>query len=123
MPAALRTLDSDGSTVITTVNLGNLATPGTSANKKLFVQNFGTVTAQSVTLEIEAVGTNDGNLYLQTAPDVSGSPGTFAQTTITMGDIAVLATVAFWIRVVLPSGLTADDNPRRANLVASGLTT
>jgi len=123
MPAALRILDSDQATVITTLDVGNVATPGTSSNHKLYVQNFGTVTALSVTLAIEQVGTNDGSSYLQTAPDVSGSPGTWGQTDLSMGDIAVLATVAFWIREVLPSGLTADANPRRVNLKASGLTT
>lgn len=122
MPAALRILDSDGITVITTLNVGNVATPATSGNRKLFVQNFGTVTAQSVSLTIEQVGTNDGNSYLQTAPDVAGSPGTWGQGAISMGNIAVLTSVAFWTREVLPSGLTSDANPRRVNVKASGLT-
>ncbi len=122
MPAALRVLDSDGSTVITTLNLGNIATPGNSSQHKCFVNNNGTSTAQSVSLTINQVGTNDGNSYLQTAPDVSGSPGTCGQTSISLGDIAVSASVAFWVRVVLPSGLTADNNPRRVDVKASGFT-
>lgn len=122
MPATLRVLDSDGSTVITTLNLGSVSTPGSTSGHKCFVNNNGTATAQSVSLTIEQVGTNDGNSYLQTAPDSGGSPGTWGQTSISLGDIAVSASVAFWVRVVLPSGLTADGNPRRVNVKASGFT-
>lgn len=123
MPAELRILDDDGTTVVTTTNEGSVATPGSSTAKKFFVNNFGTGDATEVTITPEAFGTNDGIDYLYIAPDSSGSPGTFTQDPIVVGTIAPLASVPFWIQVVHPSGLTADNNPRRANVVAAGLTT
>lgn len=122
MPAQLRILDSDGTTVITSENFGNIATPGSSASTKFFVQNFGTSAALSVTIGIEAIGTNDGEDYTQIAEDIAGAPGTFGQTDLSLGTIAPLASVPFWVRVVQPAGLTADNNPRRANIVADALT-
>ena len=122
MAASLRMLDTDGTTVITTTDQGNVATPGSSAAKKLFVQNFGTTNATNVVVGIEAFGTNDGDDFGYLAPDVAGAPGTFAQTDVTLGTIAPLASSPFWMRVIQPAGLTADLNPRRFNIVADGLT-
>lgn len=122
MPAALRILDTDESTIITTKNLGSINTPGQSSNVKLFVENFGDETAQDVTVSIEALGTNDGDNYAQIAPDVSGSPGTWQTADLDLGDIDTLEHTPFWTRVVLPTGLTADNNPRRYQLDASGFT-
>jgi hypothetical protein len=115
-------LDSDGATVLTTLNLGNVATPGSTSAHKLFVQNFGTSAATGVVVSINQVGTNDGSTYAQIAPDSGGSPGTFGTGNVTLGTINALATSPFWVEVVLPAGLTADANPRRFNLVATGLT-
>jgi hypothetical protein len=115
-------LDSDESTVITTSDQGNVPTPGSSTAKKFFVQNFGTSTAEDVVVTIEAVGTNDGADYTQIAADVAGSPGTFSQSDVNLGDIAALDDAPFWAQIVQPSGLTADNNPRRSSLVASGTT-
>lgn len=123
MSASLRMLDSDGTTVITTVDVGDVATPGSSAEKKLFVQNFGTSDAVGVVVSIEAVGTNDGDDYAKIAEDLSGSPGTFGTADVSLGTIAPLASEPFWTQVVLPGGLTADANPRRFRLDATGLTT
>lgn len=122
MPAQLRVLDSDETTVITSDNLGNVATPGSTSPTKYFINNFGTGEATGVTVSIEAVGTNDGDDYTQIAPDVSGSPGVFGVTPVDLGTIAALSSKAFWAQIVQPSGLTADLNPRRSNLVAEGFT-
>lgn len=122
MPAQLRILSSDGTTVVTSDNLGNVATPGTDGPTKYFVNNFGTSAALSVTVGIEAIGTNDGDDYTQIAVDIAGAPGSFGQTDLSLGTIAPLSSVAFWVRVVQPAGLTADNNPRRANVVADALT-
>lgn len=108
--------------MITALNEGNIVSPGSSANKKLWVENFGDQTAQAVTLTLEAVGTNDGDDYAYIAPDSGGSPGAFVQTSMNLGDIASLAKVAVWTKITLPGNLTADNNPRRYNLKASGLT-
>jgi hypothetical protein len=122
LSATLRIYDTDGSTVITTLTLGNITSPGASSDKKIYVNNFGDQTAQSVTLAIVAVGTNDGSLYAYTAPDSGGSPGTFAQTTLSLGNITAGSSIAVWTRANLVSNLTADGNPRRYNLLASGTT-
>lgn len=122
MSAQLRVDDTDGVTVITTTSLGNVPTPGTSIQKKVYLENFGDQTAQSATVAIEQLGTNDGSTYAQLAPDVSGSPGTFSNATLNLGNIAVASKVAFWTEVVLISGLTADNNPRKYNLLAQALT-
>lgn len=122
MSASLEFLDSDNTTVITTLNQGNIATPGSSSNKKLYVKNNGDVTAQSVTVALEQVGSNDGYLYEQIATDSGGTPGTFGTTDISLGSIAASASTAFWVKVSLITGLTADSNPRRSNLVAQALT-
>ena len=123
MPAQLRVLESDGTTVVTSKNFGNVATPGTTTNTKLYANNFGTNNATSATVTIEAFGTNDGDDYTQIAPDVAGSPGTFAQTPVVLGTIAPLASAPFWVRIAQPAGLTADNNPRRSNLAIDYLTT
>lgn len=123
MPAELRILEADETTVVTTTNEGNVATAGSSTPTQFYVNNFGTSNATEVTVSITAVGTNDGEDYLQIAEDVAGSPGTFSQDPIEMGTIAPLASVPFWIQIVQPSGLTANDNPRRANVNVACLTT
>src|SRR6185369_10343355 len=120
--ASLVFKDTDGTTTITTVNHGNIASPGSSANKKVFVKNEGDQTAQSVTLTITAIGTNDGADWALVAPDSGGSPGSFVTTPLSLGNIAAAASVAFWFKETLPSALTADLNPRRYDLVASGST-
>lgn len=122
MPAQLRFLASDQATVVSSDNLGNIATPGSSTAKKYYVNNIGTTAATGVTVSKEAVGTNDGDDYTQLALDAAGSPGSFGQGPLSLGTINALASTPFWVRIVHPAGLTADLNPRRANIVAAGLT-
>lgn len=122
MPAQLRILDDDETTVITSDNLGNIPTPGTSSDQKYFVNNFGTSASLETVVTIEAFGTNDGDDYTQIAEDNAGVPGTFSQDPVELGTIAPLTSAPFWARVAQPAGLTADNNPRRANLVANSLT-
>jgi hypothetical protein len=122
MSAALRFTDSDGSTVITSYDFSTIASPGQTANKKFYVENFGDQTAEDTTVDIEAVGTNDGDDYAQTALDSGGSPGAFGTSQLALGDIAAGVKVAFWTRVVLTSGVTADNNPRRYNLTGTAFT-
>lgn len=120
MPADIRFLDTDETTVITTFDFGSVATPGQSANKKLFVENSGDETAQSVTMTIAAIGTNDGDDHAEVALDSGGSPGTFGAGPLSLGNIAAGNTVPFWTRVNVASVLTADGNPRRYALDAEG---
>lgn len=123
MSAQLQFFASDGATVITTTSLGNVATPGTSTQVKLFINNFGDQTAQNTTVALQQIGTNDGFTYGQIAPDVSGSPGVFGNATLNLGSIAAGSKVPFWVESVLISGLTADGNARRFNLLATAQTT
>jgi len=122
MAAALRILDEDETTVITTKNLGSINTPGSSSEVQLFVDNFGDQTAEDVTVTITAVGTNDGDDYAQIALDSGGSPGTWGTSDLSLGDIAASSDSPFWVRVILPTGLTADQNPRRFEIDAEGFT-
>jgi hypothetical protein len=122
MSAALRFYDSDGTTVITSYDFGTVASPGSTSSKKFYIENFGDQTAQTTTIDLEAVGTNDGDDYAQTALDVAGSPGAFGTSQLTLGSIAAGIKVAFWSRVVLPSGVTADNNTRRYNLTGTAFT-
>ena len=122
MSAALQYFAADGVTVVTTVSIGNIPTPGTATPQKLFLNNFGNQTAQNATVALEAIGTNDGSVYAQTAPDVAGSPGTFGNSTLNLGNVAVSGSTPFWVRASLISGLTADSNPRRFSLLASAQT-
>lgn len=122
MSASIRFLNDDGSEVITTLPLGNVDSPETSDNEKVLVENFGDLDAEQVTITLVQVGTNDGDDYAKLAEDISGSPGTFATDPLALGTIAPLERVAIWTRVELPSGLTADANPRRYDLKADALT-
>ena len=119
MSASVRFFDSDGITVITIINVGNVATPSTSSPHKVFVDNNGDQIAQGVSVSLEQVGTNDGFVYGQLAPDVSGSPGTFTSGPLTLSNIVAGASTPIWFREVLVSGLTPDDNPRRYNILVN----
>jgi len=123
MSAILQMLAADQTTVITSLNDGNVATPGTIAAHKLGIKNNGDQDALELTLTITPVGTNDGSTYAQIAPDVAGSPGTFQTTPLSFGTLVTGATIAYWLKEVVPSGRTADQNPRRFDLVASANTT
>jgi hypothetical protein len=122
MSASIRFLDSDGVTVITTEDLASILTPGSSSNHQLYVENVGDQIAQSVSVTNEAVGTNDGVDYALLAPDVAGSPGAFATSAVSLGDIAAGAKQAFWAKATLVAGLSAEGNTREYKIHAAGST-
>lgn len=122
MSAALQFLDSDGVTVITTKNSGNIPSPGQSSQFKVFLQNTGNQTAQSLTVSIQAIGTNDGNIYAQLALDNGGVPGTFGTSPLSLGNLTAGSSVPFWFQEVLPAGVTADNNQRRYSIQYSATT-
>lgn len=117
MSANIQFLDTDGVTVITLISAGNVASPSTSAAHKVFVNNNGDQTAQTITVTIEQIGTNDGSIYGQIAPDSGGAPGTFQTTPLTLSNIAASGSTPIWFREVVVSGVTPDNNPRRYNLL------
>lgn len=122
MSAALEYLDSDGVTVITAKNSGNIPSPGQSSQFKVFLKNTGDQTAQGLTVTIVQIGTNDGNSFAQIAPDNGGTPGTFGTSPLSLGNLAAGATVALWFQEVIPAGISADNNPRKYDLKYSATT-
>lgn len=120
MSAILEFLNSDNSTVITTLDIGNVASPGASSQTKLFLKNIGDQSATATTIAIQPLGTNDGSAFALIAPDSGGSPGTFSNATLSVGTLAAAAEYAFWTEVTLVAGLSPDGNPRRFNLHAEG---
>lgn len=121
MPAAFRFLAADDTTIISFDSHGNVQTPGTSTQLKRFVENYGDVQADELTVTITQVGLNDGDDYAQIAPDSGGSPGAWTTSPLTFGTLINSATAPFWVRENVPAGRTADNNPRRYDLVASAL--
>lgn len=119
MPAALRFLAADESTVLLSDNHGNIATPGTSTALKRFVENFGDADADDLTVTITQIGTNDGDDYAQLAPDSGGSPGAWTTSPLTFGTLGDGLTAPFWVREVVPAGRSADNNPRRYDVAAT----
>ncbi len=75
-----------------------------------------------MTVEIEAVGTNDGDDYALLAEDVSGSPGSFGIAAISLGNIAAAAKSPFWTKASLVAGVSAEGNTREYKLLAEGQT-
>lgn len=122
MSASLEFLDTDNTTVITTLDIGNVDSPGTSTQTKLFLKNTGDQSATSTTIAIQAVGTNDGSAYALIAPDSGGSPGTFVTSPLSVGTLTAGSEYTFWVEAVLVAGITPGANPRRFNLHASGQT-
>lgn len=123
MSAQFRIFASDQQTVITTENLGNILSPGSSSNVKMYLQNFGNQTANSVLISINPLAGNDGNLYAYLAVDSNGSPGPFGPGPLSVGSSSVLSMTPFWTNVQLIAGLTPDGNPRRYSIVCSGTST
>jgi len=122
MSATLEFLNTDNSTVITTLDIGNVASPGSSTQTKLFLKNVGDQSATSTTIAIQAIGTNDGSAFALMAPDSGGSPGTFVNTDLSVGTLAAGSEYTFWVLVQTVAGLAPDGNPRRYNLHAAGQT-
>jgi len=82
MAASLAWRDTDNSTVITTWTSNALIPQGQKYSvvagswKKLFVYNNGTVDFSSVSVDIGAIGGDDGYNDAAIAPDNTGSPDT-----------------------------------------------
>jgi hypothetical protein len=74
------------------------------------------LSTMSVTLSIRA-----GYTWVEWAPDVTGSPGTWQSADWSAGNIAAAAHTLVWIRVVVPSSATPDDPCRMVNIRARGL--
>lgn len=123
MSAQFRILAADQQTPITTLNLGNILTPGSSSNVKVYLNNFGDQMANNVSIAIAAVAGNDGSLYGFLAADNSGVPGPFGAGPLVVGNVASMGMYPFWTDVQTIAGLDPSNNPRRYTIVASGTST
>jgi hypothetical protein len=73
-------------------------------------------TSSSITLSIRA-----GYTWIEWAPDVSGSPGTWQSTDLSLGNILAAAHELAWIRANVPSAAQPADPCRMVNIRARGL--
>jgi hypothetical protein len=73
-------------------------------------------TSTAVTLLVR-----DGYTWVQFAPDVTGSPGTYAAADLVLGDIPASDHEYFWVKVVVPSAAMPEDPCRMINVAARGL--
>ncbi|KPJ83957.1 MAG: hypothetical protein AMS19_02630 [Gemmatimonas sp. SG8_23] len=73
-------------------------------------------TSSSITLQVR-----DGYSWIEFAPDVSGSPGTYSASDLSLGDIAAADHELFWIRAAVPSAAQPEDPCRMINIRARGL--
>lgn len=121
MPAALRLIASDGTTVVSSVNEGTVV--GSWGGTLYYLENYGDQSWTAGTLALAAIGSNDGIGMGSFAPDVSGAPGSYQTAPLTVPTLAPLARYGFWLKTVVPGGTTSDANPRRFNLFATGTST
>ena len=121
MAALILFLDEDDNP-ITTLNLGAVDFPDTSENTLIKAVNVGDVLASEITISLQPVGDNDGDDYAKLSADSGGSPTGFSSSSVLIGDVDVLEEVPLWTRTEIPTGITADDNPRRYTIRASGYT-
>lgn len=73
-------------------------------------------TSSSITVVVR-----DGYAWIEFAPDVSGSPGTYSGSDLTLGDIPAGDHEFFWIRGNVPSAAQPEDPTRMYNVRARGL--
>jgi hypothetical protein len=73
-------------------------------------------TSSSITLKVR-----DGWQWVEFAPDVAGSPGTYATGDEVLGDIAAADHEFFWARMNVPGATQPEDPCRMVNIRARGL--
>lgn len=97
-------------------NEGSIRDGEASTPRRVWAKNTSTAgeTLEACRWAIEALGANDGDDYLQIAPDLAGSPGTWTTDPIVIGDMAVNDLAAVWMRYNIPAGSTQVGNPRLA---------
>jgi hypothetical protein len=123
MAAALRFFAADGTTVITSLYLGSVGSPGASGSQQVILENFGDGGAANLSLSIQPVPNVDGSEWGLIAPDVGGSPGTFVAGPLSLATLQPNERVAFWTKSSVSSGQAAQAIPRRYQIVASGVNT
>ncbi len=95
---------------------GTVLDGATTTPRRIWWKNTSTAseTLENCRFVIEAVGANDGDEFLEIAPDNSGVPGTWTTDPIVIGDMAVNDWAACWMRYNYPAGTPQVGNPRRA---------
>lgn len=121
MAAALRFYAADGVTIITSLYLGSVGSPGSSSPQQVILENFGDGAAANLSLAIQSVPSVDGGEWGLLAPDVNGSPGTFVAGPLSLSALQPTERVAFWTKSSVSSGQSAKAIPRRYQVLVSGV--
>lgn len=118
MAATLRLLD-DSFNVITSENFGAIDA-GSNSVVKIYVENYGSTSATSVTLSRARIAQNDGVDYVTFAQDNgSGNPGTYSSADVNLGTVTAGQRIPIWVKATIPLGLTPQGNPRQFNVTLS----
>jgi hypothetical protein len=123
MGATLRFLDTDETTVVTTVSLGRAISPGLSSNRKLFLHNNGDGPAEDIVISLATSNDSDGVDYALLAEDVGGIPQPFETTDLSVDSLPSGETYPFWTRATMVTGVTPDNNTREYSLSAAAFDT
>lgn len=121
MPADLKFRDTDNTTVLASLSLtpgvplGSSYSQRTGSWKKLHLANTGDVAFATLNLDILQSGSDPAYTYVYIAPDASGAPNTgaakqYGQGGLNFGALAVGASAAFWLDLVVPSNATATTH-------------
>jgi hypothetical protein len=115
--AATIEFEDDAASPLTSFNWGAIQ-DGADSQFKFFAKNTGDQSATSVIISIARLNQNDGVDLALLAADVSGNPDTFSASPLNVGTLAPGDSVAFWLKVTVPSGTTPKGNPRQFDVVA-----
>lgn len=110
--AATIELENDAGSPITSFDWGAILDNANEAFK-FFAKNTGDQNATSVLLSVQRLNQNDGLDFALIAPDVGGNPGSYTASPLNIGTMIPGASVAFWVKVTVPSGTTPGGNPRQ----------
>jgi hypothetical protein len=108
-------LQDDGQDPITYFPYGTIS-GGANATYKFYVKNVGDTAATSVLVSALRVDGSDGVDFVLLALDVSGNPGSYTASALSLGTLAAGDSIAIWAKVTVPSGTSPAGNPRQWSL-------
>lgn len=123
MAASLRFYAADGTTIITSLYLGSVGSPGSTDSQKVIIENFGDRTAGNLSVAVQAVPNVDGSQWGLVAPDSNGTPGAFVAGPLSIAPLQPGRRVTIWTRSTVSAGQAAQSTARRYQVVASGAET
>lgn len=105
-------IEDDASNPITSFSWGAIL-DNNFEQFKFIAKNVGDQDATSLLLSVVRLNQNDGVDLALIAPDVGGNPGSYAASPLNIGTLIPAASVAFWVKVTVPTGTTPGGNPRQ----------